>query len=390
MSKKYEITEVVNNVPADLKPEQAMENWSEGDRKTIWNISAKGTTQSEFKVLLYQAMKYGVDPLSKEIYAIKYGNNPASIFIGRDGFLKIAHRSGTFDGMETRVIKKDGTEALICDFQDLYGAVCRVYRKDIKLPFEVAVKLSEYNTGKRNWAKIPETMIKKVAESQALKKAFSITGVYSPEEAGVIEESQSKITEEYVEVDGELEQTEPKEEEEITYATPEIESKPSLDPKYIRTIKAKTNDLGLSEKQYREWLMRVFNVESCKDLTRKQALEAIDMLDADIKIKQINDMKQDRVVLTDPEDTDPIREKEEVIEAEVIADSDLPADDLTIDQLKDKVAELGEELHWEKKETAGFIKDVVGKNLSEFVKEDWVKAVEALEKLVEEGDDIPF
>jgi hypothetical protein len=44
--------------------------------------------------------------------------------------------------------------------------------------------MKEYSTGKALWASKPKTMLIKVAESQALRRAFSISGIYSPEEMG--------------------------------------------------------------------------------------------------------------------------------------------------------------------------------------------------------------
>ena len=49
-------------------------------------------------------------------------------------------------------------------------------------PFEVRVYASEYSTGKNLWKDKPRTMIQKVAEAQCLRRAFSISGLYSPEE----------------------------------------------------------------------------------------------------------------------------------------------------------------------------------------------------------------
>jgi hypothetical protein len=49
-------------------------------------------------------------------------------------------------------------------------------------PFTVEVSRSEYDTGKGNWQKMPETMIKKVAESQCLRRAFDISGLYDQSE----------------------------------------------------------------------------------------------------------------------------------------------------------------------------------------------------------------
>jgi hypothetical protein len=118
------------------------------------------------------ARKYQLDPFARQIWLVKYGDNPAQIFCGSDGYLAIAHRSGQFDGMESGSRVKDG---------ELIGW-CRVHRKDMSHPFEVRVYASEYSTGKNLWKDKPRTMIQKVAEAQCLRRAFSISGLYSPEE----------------------------------------------------------------------------------------------------------------------------------------------------------------------------------------------------------------
>lgn len=138
----------------------------------IRDMCARDCTENEFLLLMQLAKTYQLDPFAKQIWAVKYGNNPAAIFCGRDGFLAIAHRSGKFDGMESGT-RKDG--------DDLIGW-CRVYRKDMSRPFEVEVSLSEYSTGKNLWLTKPKTMIVKVAESHALRRAFGISGLYAPEE----------------------------------------------------------------------------------------------------------------------------------------------------------------------------------------------------------------
>ncbi|MGI5839310.1 MAG: RecT family recombinase [bacterium] len=117
---------------------------------------------------------------------MKYGNNPANIFTGRDGFLSIAHRSGQFDGMESGA-RVEGDEII---------GWCKVYRKDMERPFTVEVALSEYSTGQNLWKTKPRTMIQKVAESQCLRRAFDISGLYSPEEFDQSTPVVSKITKE--------------------------------------------------------------------------------------------------------------------------------------------------------------------------------------------------
>ena len=146
--------------------------YSQQQIQLIRDMCARDCTDNEFLLLMQLAKTYQLDPFAKQIWAVKYGNNPAAIFCGRDGFLAIAHRSGKFDGMESGT-RKDG--------DDLVGW-CRVYRKDMSRPFEVEVSLSEYSTGKNLWQTKPKTMITKVAESHALRRAFGISGLYAPEE----------------------------------------------------------------------------------------------------------------------------------------------------------------------------------------------------------------
>jgi phage recombination protein Bet len=148
-------------------------------KKTV----AAGASESEFRLFMYIAQRYTLDPLVKQIWLIKYGNSPAAIFTSRDGFLSIAHRSGQFDGMETTAVRNDKGQVI--------GAICKVWRRDMSHPFSVEVSRQEYDTSKGNWQKMPETMIKKVAESQCLRRAFDISGLYDPSEYDPSESAQA-------------------------------------------------------------------------------------------------------------------------------------------------------------------------------------------------------
>jgi phage recombination protein Bet len=154
----------------------AIAEWDTNEHlKLLKETMAKNATQAEFDLFLYTARKYGLDPLVKQIWCVKFGSSPAAIYCGRDGFLAIAHRSGQLDGMETTAIRNDKGE--------LVAAQCKVWRRDMQHPFVVEVALSEYKSNNNpNWNNRPETMLKKVAESQCLRRAFSISGMYEPGE----------------------------------------------------------------------------------------------------------------------------------------------------------------------------------------------------------------
>ena len=162
----------------------------------VKRMYAKGATDDEFKLMSHIAVKYELDPLVKQIWLVKYGTQPASIFTGRDGFLSIAHRTGKFAGMSTEVVKVDEKIEVVKSRKNFkgekitnvvkrewqYKAVCTVRRKDIPHPFIVEVYEEEYTTAENLWQTKPRTMLGKVAESQCLRKAFDIAGLYSPEE----------------------------------------------------------------------------------------------------------------------------------------------------------------------------------------------------------------
>jgi phage recombination protein Bet len=140
-------------------------------------LKDQNLSEEEITFFMYMAKKYGLDPIAGEMYVIKYKNSPAKIQISRDGYLSYAHRCSEFDGMESGTLTKDG---------ELYGW-CKVYRKDMSHPFYVEVPFGEYykkiRDGSLNlWDSKPKTMIIKVAESQALRRAFKLFGIYSEDE----------------------------------------------------------------------------------------------------------------------------------------------------------------------------------------------------------------
>lgn len=152
-------------------------NWTADQMKLITDVVAKGATPDELKLFLYRCQNMGLDPLKPgQIYFIKYGNSPGTIVVGIEGFRARAAQTGKLSGIKRGALRNDkGT---------LIGAFAEVFRADWKEPAREEVPLSEYNTGRGNWQKMPETMIKKVAEAAALRMAFpdDLGGVYTKEE----------------------------------------------------------------------------------------------------------------------------------------------------------------------------------------------------------------
>jgi len=264
-------------------------NVSEPDEemmKLLKEMYGKNLTDLEFKTLIYIAKKYDLDPIQHEIWAIKYGNEPAKIMTGRDGFLSLAHKTGQLNGLETLAIKKDGSVVPTClDPKELAGAVCKVWRKDMQYPFVVAVALHEYNTGKSNWSKMPETMIKKVAESQVLRRAFNISGLYAPEE---MEQAQTQtITEKVVEEFPEFPYSDAAAPEEIAEEATEFPIERVATDKQLKAIWAALGKLAMKlhkkKDELEDTLKNYFNVQHLAELTPEQASKAIENIN-----KQLN------------------------------------------------------------------------------------------------------
>lgn len=163
-----------------------------------------GASSDDKRFCMQVAEQLNLNPLLKQIYFVPRKTNigtpqnpnwveKVEPIAGRDSYLTLAHRTGQFAGIESYVkiepcpTLKDNSKWV--NEEDLV-AYATVYKKGFDKPFIVSVRYSEYvqKTNKGDvtkfWKEKPETMLKKVAESQVLRKAFNITGLYDESELG--------------------------------------------------------------------------------------------------------------------------------------------------------------------------------------------------------------
>lgn len=135
-----------------------------------------------------------LNPFNKDVYIIKYGNSPASIVTSKEVFTKRANANPDFEGFDAGIVyindrgevcTREGSAVYKAANEQLVGGWCRVYVKG-RRPFYDEVTLEEYSTGKSGWAKMPATMIRKVALVHCLREAFpdDFQGLYAAEEMG--------------------------------------------------------------------------------------------------------------------------------------------------------------------------------------------------------------
>lgn len=194
-------------VGSDQAYSREVMNWNdEAKMAEVKKIFAPKLTDTEFQAFRGIGRATGLNPFLREIWAVKYGDGAASIFIGRDGYRKSAQANSEYDwhfvdaiyaNDSFRVVNGEvNHDYRLTDRGALIGAYALCKRKTSSRPNYGQVLLKEYTTGKSLWTSKPETMIKKVAEAQVLRMTFQelFAGTYDEAEqwddkSGKIEKS---------------------------------------------------------------------------------------------------------------------------------------------------------------------------------------------------------
>lgn len=151
---------------------------------------ARGVTDLEFELFLHACKRTGLDPLMKQIHAIKRWNykeqrEVMSIQTGIDGYRLIADRTDRYAGSSDAEyeLNDEGypTTAKVTVTKLVGGMPCQ---------FTASARWTEYcqfgkdGTPTSMWHKMPFLMLAKCAEALALRKAFpaELSGVYTHEE----------------------------------------------------------------------------------------------------------------------------------------------------------------------------------------------------------------
>ena len=175
----------------------------------VKNYISGGTdlTDQEYKFFVELCKVRKLNPFLKEVYAIKYGSQPAQIVVGKDAILKRAILHPKFNGREQGIIVLDkngeiterkGTFKL--KEETLVGGWARVFRKDWDHPTYISVTFDEVAQYKSNgemnsnWKQKGATMVEKVAIVRALRETFveELGGMIDEDEAWKIDNTPRK------------------------------------------------------------------------------------------------------------------------------------------------------------------------------------------------------
>ncbi|HZL92747.1 MAG TPA: phage recombination protein Bet [Vicinamibacterales bacterium] len=213
--KKTGVTEDPEERPAAQAPVQALVAVADGgftrdQIDLIKRTVADGCTDDELKLFLYTAQHLRLDPLTRQIHAVKRRRKNRTgawedymvIQVGIDGYRATADRTHAYAP----------GPAPVFDYRPNYGGGAVPYSCTVTVKKLVAgtwhdvqatAFMDEYvqrsNEGAPSglWGKMPHGQLAKCAEALALRKAFpqQMSGVYTDDEMGQADREPSKVAE---------------------------------------------------------------------------------------------------------------------------------------------------------------------------------------------------
>jgi len=161
----------------------AITQWTPEQQQLISSSIAPGCTADELKLFAYACQRTGLDPFSRQVYAIKRSGK-MSIQVGIDGLRAVAERSGQLDGSSTEWCGDDGIWADVwLGSKPPAAAKTTIWRKGSTHPFVGTALFRDYNANQGLWSKMAAAMIAKCSEALALRKAFpACAGLYTVDE----------------------------------------------------------------------------------------------------------------------------------------------------------------------------------------------------------------
>jgi phage recombination protein Bet len=140
---------------------------------TLKNTVFKGATNDELFALVVVSNEYGLNPLTKEIYAFPAKGGGIVPVVSIDGWLRMMNDHPQFDGLDYEW-QHEGEKLIAC--------TAVIYRKDRSKPVRVTEYLSECKRNTDPW-KMEHRMLRHKATIQGARVAFGFSGITDEDEA---------------------------------------------------------------------------------------------------------------------------------------------------------------------------------------------------------------
>lgn len=131
-------------------------------------------TDEEFLALMVVANNYGLNPVTKELYAFPNRGGVVPI-VSVDGWVRITTSHPDYDGVELLENLDDKGQVV--------SVTAKFYRKSNGHPTVVTEYFEECNRGTEVWKKWPRRMLRHKAYIQGARVAFGFSGIYDEDEA---------------------------------------------------------------------------------------------------------------------------------------------------------------------------------------------------------------
>jgi phage recombination protein Bet len=177
-----------------------VQTWTPEEVSIIKDTVAKGFTDLELSYFLNVAKSYGLNPFLKQVWGYKDTKGNIIVFAGRDGFLSKAQSDPRWNGIASDVIREGEKYEInialgqishakdVTSKAKIIGAYARCKPKGCEIETIEWADFDTYNKNYNVWKADPVAMIKKVAESHCLAKAYGITGLSVEEDFEIKED----------------------------------------------------------------------------------------------------------------------------------------------------------------------------------------------------------
>jgi phage recombination protein Bet len=142
--------------------------------ETLKNTVFRGATNDELLALVVVSNEYGLNPLTKEIYAFPAKGGGIVPVVSIDGWIRMMNDHPQFDGIDYQFEHDEQGRLVSC--------TSIIYRKDRSHPTRVTEYLAECRRNTEPW-KMERRMLRHKATIQGARVAFGFSGITDEDEA---------------------------------------------------------------------------------------------------------------------------------------------------------------------------------------------------------------